>query len=45
MQIVEQYKDFKLGIMPADSVLFYQSELTPAGPIYTVLSENKLCET
>ncbi|MHC4737222.1 MAG: RNA 2',3'-cyclic phosphodiesterase [Planctomycetota bacterium] len=42
VQIVEQYKDFKVGIMPADSVLVYQSELTPAGPIYTVLSENKL---
>ncbi len=45
VQIVEQYKDFKIGTMPADSVSVYQSELTPAGPIYTVLSENKLCET
>ncbi len=45
VQIVEQYKDFKVGIMPADSVLVYQSELTPAGPIYTVLGEYKMCET
>jgi 2'-5' RNA ligase len=45
VQIVDEYKDFKVGIMPADSVSVYQSELTPAGPIYTVLSENKLRET
>jgi 2'-5' RNA ligase len=45
VQIVEGYKDFKVGIMAADSISVYQSELTPAGPIYTVLSENKLCET
>ncbi|MBW8038760.1 MAG: RNA 2',3'-cyclic phosphodiesterase [Planctomycetes bacterium] len=43
--IVEQYKDFKVGIMPADSVLVYQSQLTPAGPIYTVLGEYKMRET
>jgi 2'-5' RNA ligase len=36
------YKDFKLGTMPADSVCVYQSELTPAGPIYTVLGNYKL---
>jgi len=45
VQIVEQYKDFKLGSMPADSVSVYQSQLTPTGPIYTVLGEYKLRET
>jgi 2'-5' RNA ligase len=45
VQIVEQYKDFKVGIMSADSISVYQSELTPAGPIYTVLRENKMRET
>ena len=44
-QIAGEYRDFKLGIMPADSVSVYQSQLTPTGPVYTVLSENKLCET
>ncbi len=44
-QIAEQYRDFKVGVMPADSVSVYQSELTPAGPIYTVLGEYKMRET
>lgn len=44
-QITEQYRDFKVGVMPADSVSVYQSELTPVGPIYTVLGDYKLCET
>jgi len=41
-QLAEQYKDYKLGSMPADSVSVYQSQLTPTGPIYTVLGEYKL---
>ena len=36
-QMTEEYKDFKLGTMPADSVCVYQSQLTPKGPVYTVL--------
>lgn len=44
-QAAEQYKDFKVGTMPADSVSVFQSELTPAGPIYTVLGNYKLRET
>jgi 2'-5' RNA ligase len=44
-QIAGEYRDFKLGIMPAESVSVYQSELTPAGPIYTVLGEYELRET
>jgi 2'-5' RNA ligase len=35
--LIEDYKDFKLGTMSADSVCVYQSQLTPSGPIYTVL--------
>jgi len=38
----EDYKDFKLGIIPADSVSVYQSQLRPTGPIYTVLGNYKL---
>ena len=41
-QTTEDYKDFKLGVMPADSVSVYQSQLTPKGPIYTVLGNYRL---
>jgi len=41
-QMTEEYKDFKLGTMTADSVSVYQSQLTPKGPIYTVLGNYKL---
>jgi 2'-5' RNA ligase len=36
-QATEGYKDFKLGTISADSISVYQSQLTPTGPIYTVL--------
>jgi len=36
-QATEGYKDFKLGTISADSVSVYQSQLTPKGPVYTVL--------
>jgi RNA 2',3'-cyclic 3'-phosphodiesterase len=41
-QVSEDYKDFKLGTMQADSVSVYQSELKPTGPIYTLLGNYKL---
>jgi len=41
-QISELYRDFKLGITPADSVSVYQSQLRPTGPVYTVLGNYKL---
>ena len=41
-QLARDYKDFNLGTMPADSVSVYQSQLTPQGPIYTVLGNYKL---
>jgi 2'-5' RNA ligase len=41
-QVTGQYKDFKIGIMPADSVSVYQSQLTPEGPIYTALGNYQL---
>jgi len=41
-QASEDYRDFKLGILTADSVCVYQSQLTPTGPIYTVLGNYKL---
>ncbi|MHC4438370.1 MAG: RNA 2',3'-cyclic phosphodiesterase [Planctomycetota bacterium] len=41
-RMISEYKDFKLGTMPADSVSVYQSQLTPQGPIYTVLGNYRL---
>ncbi len=41
-RISEDYKDFKVGVVSADSVSVYQSQLMPAGPIYTVLGNYKL---
>ncbi len=40
--ITEDYKDFKLGSVLADSVSIYQSQLTSDGPIYTLLGNYKL---
>ena len=41
-QLIQPYKDLKLGTTAADSVCVYQSELTPKGPIYTVLGNYRL---
>ena len=41
-QVTEGYKDFELGTMTVDSVSVYQSQLTPTGPVYTVLGNYKL---
>jgi len=41
-QMTEGYKDFKLGTVWVESVSVYQSQLTPKGPVYTVLGNYKL---
>jgi len=41
-EIIENYRDFKLGTTPVDSVHVYQSQLTPSGPVYTVLGNYKM---
>jgi len=41
-QITQEYTDFTLGTMPADSISVYQSQLTPEGPIYTTLGNYEL---
>jgi 2'-5' RNA ligase len=41
-QMSEGYKDFKIGPVSADSISVYQSQLTPKGPVYTVLGNYKL---
>ena len=41
-RLTEEYRDFGLGTILADAVSVYQSQLTPKGPIYTVLGSYKL---
>ncbi len=41
-RLTEEYGDYKLGVMPADSLRVYQSELRPEGPFYTVLGNYEL---
>ena len=41
-QMTREYEDFELGTMSVDSVSVYQSQLTPKGPIYTVLGNYRL---
>jgi 2'-5' RNA ligase len=41
-EIAEQYEDFDAGVMSAQAVSIYESQLTPAGPIYTLLSTCEL---
>jgi 2'-5' RNA ligase len=40
--LAEDYKDFKAGAAFIDEIKVYQSQLTPQGPIYTVLGSYKL---
>jgi len=41
-EVTGQFRDFDLGAMRADSVLVYESKLTPQGPIYTCLGNCRL---
>jgi 2'-5' RNA ligase len=41
-QLVKNYGDFRLGSLAADSLSVYQSQLTPQGPIYTLLGNYRL---
>ena len=43
-QVSKDYKEFKIGTIAADSVVVYQSELTPRGPVYAVLGNYKLLD-
>ncbi len=40
--VCKTFTDYKLGSISIDAVRVYQSQLTPAGPIYTVLGNYKL---
>jgi len=41
-QLAQQYKNFELGVLSVDSINVYKSQLTPDGPIYTLLGNYKL---
>jgi 2'-5' RNA ligase len=41
-QLAQQYEDFDLGTVRADSITVYESQLRPEGPIYTPLGNYKL---
>jgi 2'-5' RNA ligase len=41
-EMIKDYKNFELGVISADSVSVYQSQLRPAGPVYTRLGNYKL---
>ena len=42
VKLSEEYADFVAPVTAVDSVVVYQSELTPKGPIYTALGNYKL---
>ncbi len=41
-QLTQQYKNFELGVLSVDSINVYKSQLTPDGPVYTLLGNYKL---
>lgn len=41
-EAIKQFSNLKLGSITADAVCVYQSQLTPAGPNYTLLQSFKL---
>jgi 2'-5' RNA ligase len=41
-QLSQEYKEYEIGTTPVDSVVVYESQLTPSGPIYTALGTYKL---
>ena len=41
-QLAKEYNDYSLDVVPVDSVCIFQSELTPKGPVYTLLGKYNL---
>ena len=41
-QLANEYKDYSLDVVEVDSVCIFQSELTPKGPVYTLLGKYNL---
>jgi 2'-5' RNA ligase len=43
-KLIEQYRDYDLGIARAEALVVYESQLTPQGPLYTPLGSYRLQE-
>jgi 2'-5' RNA ligase len=43
-KMIEEYKDYDLGVVRAGSIIVFESRLTPQGPLYTPLGTYKLQE-
>ena len=41
-QLSKEYEDYRLDVIPVEAVNIYQSELTPKGPVYTLLGKYNL---
>lgn len=41
-QLAKEYKNYSLDVVQVDSVCIFQSELTPQGPVYTLLGKYNL---
>jgi 2'-5' RNA ligase len=41
-QLAKEYEKYNLDVVPVDSVCVFQSELTPQGPVYTLLGKYNL---
>ena len=44
-EAIAQFSHLKLGLIAADALCVYQSQLTPAGPTYTLLDEFELAQS
>jgi len=43
-RLIARYEDYDLGLVRADSITVFESQLTPQGPIYTPLGNYRLQE-
>jgi 2'-5' RNA ligase len=41
-RLVDDYRDFQCGVSAVDSICVYKSDLTSAGPVYTLISRSLL---
>jgi len=43
-RLIEEYKEYDLGLVRAGSIIVFESQLTPQGPLYTPMGTYKLQE-
>ena len=43
-KLIEGYQDYDLGVVHAESIIVFESQLTPQGPLYTPMGTYKLQE-